>query len=900
MGAACAPNRTIAGYPILAPSDYSCRSLRKGYCALSSSVGTVRREIRNHCAENKYDKAAYDTLYDALLVLSNDHSDYGFLSNEYQNYVFKQVLPPTIRPPLQLYPRLTHPHLATLAEINDSEVGWLVPFILNEKGLAGRAPTRFRAFLARLGFKPKAARISAAGLRESFAFWLEPRDREGQQKECWVPIEPRSLEDIHVGIDGTCYNPVRPDSSTRGLIFDVSKPRQAAGESESTRGFYHIRVLPKLPAVGHAYESDYGNHLADGDWYSARKYLDGLLAHDRGGGASEFKKLVCDLRRLEASIRTITGGYGGRRDLGYVHAPLNKFRRACHSLHKQLEKSHGYLSFGVGQALRDTAQAIDLVMRNESPAPVYLDDGDADQPYSFIVAADLQYHKDRAEVSNFFAYVQGDPCKTTRFRELSPSTQEAILDAKFVLIAGDLCDGAAGSARRIFGNRFPGQMFFNGLGVLPPSSPYSYAFPGFPGREMINLRDHLRDLKKPVFGVPGNHDGIVGYGGVISFFLDATAEFLNEIEIPFIRNGLARILFRGNEFIPHGFKFYADTTAPPVTLAMIPRQSRAGRVVTPRQGDGILSWFYAPRYDGLVEWRWFFGPLNVAFDFRGCRFIGANSYNLSQPDRAGVGAVVSNWGGGVQPRDAVWLRFMLNDAAAGVWSKQNKQHVVFMHHDPRGLTPMEDVVDSNVEPRTPAYDATDAWGNYLTIGYGGLQYSPAWGLYWPIISPLGEHLLHCVFYHDRWNREWTKGYGEAEIVDLIDSLATTKNVKTVNLFLGHNDVPVDGLSWRQDKKLYPIASTEKCMGRKIGEWLFRLRDTSRPAWADRIESPNTGVDIEVTRLDDAASVFEYGTEKERPQGEAHLSESKHGFSLVTVYPKSARVCVKHIPIASSN
>lgn len=256
----CTPNRTIAGFPILATADYkTCMASAR------AEIQAIRTHI-DSASEDSLQKKAYHTLFDALLVLSGDHPDYFFLSSEYENFLFKQVLPPSIRPPLQLYPRLTHAHIAELVDFESGRKGWLVPFVLSRRGLARAIPTRFGAFLQRIGCSLKDTRVNRAALRRNLSFWLEPYDRSGQQANRWIPADPWDLPDlaIRTSEEGE-YNPMQPDSSAVGLVFKICQSNPLNEKSESTRGFYHLRILPKIPELRGRFESGFAVCLADGD-----------------------------------------------------------------------------------------------------------------------------------------------------------------------------------------------------------------------------------------------------------------------------------------------------------------------------------------------------------------------------------------------------------------------------------------------------------------------------------------------------------------------------------------------------------------------------------------------------------------------------------------------------------
>lgn len=67
-------------------------------------------------------------------------------------------------------------------------------------------------------------------------------------------------------------------------------------------------------------------------------------------------------------------------------------------------------------------------------------------------------------------------------------------------------------------------------------------------------------------------------------------------------------------------------------------------------------------YDGLHHFRRTFGPLYYAFDWAGTRYLAANSFELPRAARLGYHAVVMNWGGWMMPSQLDWLAAELADA----------------------------------------------------------------------------------------------------------------------------------------------------------------------------------------------------------------------------------------------
>lgn len=873
----CQPTRTIAGYRNNALMGY-----RQGACSsialeISKHKARVREWINETYRRSPVEAQALSSLFDALLVLANDQPDYRLVSSEYETYIFKEVLPPDRRPPLYLYPRVTHAQMATpgIPDIHSADPAspestqsyWFIPAVLSRNALALDPPTRFRSFLHRLGESLGLAhntdRESAEALLHRLRFFLEPRD--GQRVD-WKELPKPYLSTRQPFDDG--FSLGLPDSSALGVAFALRVPD---GVSES--GFYNLRVLPILPNLEPAtLQTSFGRAMAAGNWFFAR---DRLEPDRRQCG----KQLMHDLRAVCKSAHTLACDRVSRHNLAYWQREVSSFAKACDALDHELnlcaacttEKRLAHFARQVEDRIGE------LLALNDAPAPVYLDDGHDSEPFSFIVASDLQFHADEPAVERFFACVDGEFGDPVRSCNPPEEVRNAIHEAKFVLLAGDLADAAAGNAPRV--------IFWNALGLFPPLSPYTRL------REFIELRRLLGQVRKPVFAVPGNHDGMVGYGGLLSDPLDFSAEFFNEFQG--LRTWLAPALSRVNDFIPNGPKFHV-----PVTATMVPRQSAIGQRITPQQGDGFLTWLFAPRYDGLAEWRWYLGPLNVAFKYRGYTFVGLNSFNLAQPDRAGVGAVVDNWGGGVRAQDIGWLRAMLAGDREKGTSSVAQPWFLFMHHDPRGLSPSSSTIDfvtgatSAPDPSNltkPAYDATDAWGSYATLGYVGLSYSPAWGVFIPIITPLCELCLSKFSNPNRFNQEWMQGYGGPELASTIADAAQSHSTSSSLVFFGHNDTP---RPWKRGQILdsWKFAEAPREGGSGFQQALRKARGVfvkTRSSRSLPFQQEPDGQTLHpangpsVVRLDDVGN-----------QG------SSHGFAVVTVAPKCHNVRVIYVPLPS--
>lgn len=853
----CAPTRTIAGFPNQSFIDYAPAKLHDAAQKITGDIRSIRSLIDDPRNPDAPSRTANHAIYNALLALSNDHAAYRILSSEYEHHILEQVLPPTNHSPLQLYPRLTHPHISAalpaLEKTNIQESGeqsWFVPLVLSRRALLRNSPTRFESFLTRtrevLGADKQKVNDRVKRMLEKLAFFLQSPN----EQQRWIGLPRPTLSGICTE-DGS-FNLALPDSSAVSLVFAL--PVGASTDlNHVTPGFYWIRTVPRLRAYGGAYETDVGKALESGEWWNVRELLPQSIESAPAGTAR-------DLRLAARSIVAYAGRIGWGPGIVYFQNELDSlargFRRAANIVSREGTQAQ------IALTTDEIKAAIDALLRDESPAPVLLDSPHRCAEFSFIVAGDIQLHRDERFLHRFLSIVNGAPDFAEDIASLSAETRRRIEEAKFVILVGDLADGGAGSSDRVPNTKFPSGVLWNSLGILPPTSPYT----DDPG-EFKALKSELRRSSKPVFATPGNHDGMVGYGGILSFYLDASAELANEFHL--VRDTLARIIFAGNNFIPNGVKLHI-----PSTLGLLPRQSGIGSCITPSQQNGPLSWFFTPRYDGLIEWRWHLGPLNVLFNYRGCSFVGLNTYNLSQPDRAGVGPVVFNWGGGVQPRDVVWLNAMLTALREDPLDDVRHQFL-FMHHDPRGLTPVDasNCHDASSDGQR-SYDATDAWGNYLTAGYAGLTYSPAWGLYIPVLTPLVDiYLLHLSQYVARRQQEWMQGYGARALIDVINNKLVSWNVcKDTSIFFAHNDLPLKE-SWNGSSA--PKGEAAKVKG-VVERWIRRLFLKTRTYVGTETSTTTKHVSprgsAKVLRLDDIGSKLRW---------DQSLNKC-HGFHVVTV------------------
>jgi hypothetical protein len=310
-----------------------------------------------------------------------------------------------------------------------------------------------------------------------------------------------------------------------------------------------------------------------------------------------------------------------------------------------------------------------------------------------------------------------------------------------------------------------------------------------------------------------------------------------------------------------------------------------------------------PRYDGLAEWVYALGPTSYVFDHRGQTFAGFNSYHLTPRERAGVGSVMFDWGGGVPDRDVASLEERIDRLR-----RPHAHAFLFMHHDPRAGTPLKATLEVD---RYGVYDEIDIAASALTLGHFGLGHSPSWDVYLPVVTPLVSQSTRLLDdwlsgrgrVQQEWMQRsfafcWDEGYacfrsddytrhkGADRLVDAIgDRLFTDEKGGISHVFFGHNDVPLGPDEWahtQADRHVFiELPQGEWHEGREYhyhydklplpyGKWpapyLVKMRNDEPPDWA-RASQPATG-NAGVIRLDDVAN----------PGG-------VHGFHLVTIVPR---------------
>ncbi len=261
----------------------------------------------------------------------------------------------------------------------------------------------------------------------------------------------------------------------------------------------------------------------------------------------------------------------------------------------------------------------------------------------FIVAADLQFHKDIKYLEKFYNAIN-DPENylqdLQKYNLKNPSAQNClkkiiknyqkekyfsgIKDALFIIIVGDIVDNGSSSAS-------DGRRFFNILNV-PFNNSSSYK------EEYSKIFDFFKISPKPLFLIPGNHDGMVvlnwynqWFGSILSLggLIDIIAKAIGE-EIEII--GLFENLLK------------------------------------------------TEIEDGLMYWRALFGPNFYSFNIGNLQFLCLNSYDLPYIYRSSLGWLAVNSGGYLEKDQRQWINRIL---------KKKSKFLCFIHHDPRGGIPQE-------------------------------------------------------------------------------------------------------------------------------------------------------------------------------------------------------------------
>jgi hypothetical protein len=753
---------------------------------------------------------------------------------------FRQLRLPE-HPPLQRFPRLTAPYFTPTCEER-----WYVPVLFERWTKETMRPMS----AAQEAEAVPERRFDVARPEQALAFWLEPAGSDGSG-HALIPV----LKDQII-----------PLSHLPGLRCCATE-RLAGGtavvlELTVDPGFYWIRIVPRFDDCENC--SAFAKSVSEGDLPAI---LEGI--RDRQG--------LDDLDLPRLGIEGLADLFGCqwaglRFGLDDCKHPYKHFWPEMREVTKQARCKDG----------PELVAALRALYEGEfSPAGVLLDEPRAgSEAFSFAIGADTQNSTDMSAFQRFLQVLEEgaqdahsmdptrSPLRVLRYEPAWKSTAQALRNElrrlrsriHFVLIAGDLGDARAGSDLR--------RMALNVLGLYPPISTYETEYP--------TMAREIRRLPVPFVAVPGNHDGMVGYPGLLNRFANLPGL------IPFLdATPVQRLLDRANDYIPVFLK--------------IPWPERV-----PWGEDPDM-----PRYDGLAEWAYALGPTSYVFEHRGQTFAGFNSFHLTPRERAGLGSVIFDWGGGVPDRDVVSLEERIDRL-----QRPHSNTFLYMHHDPRAGTPLKRTLEVD---RFGVYDEIDIAASALTLGHFGLGQSPSWDVFIPVVTPLVSQSTRLL---DDWlsgrgrtQQEWMQrsfafcwdeGYacfrsddytqhkGADRLVDAIgDRLYTDERGGISHVFFGHNDVPLGPDQWahtQSDRHVFvELPQGEWHEGREYhhhydtlpflpwGKWpapyIFKMRNDEPPDWA-KAEQPERG-NAAVIRLDDVAN----------PGG-------VHGFHLVTVVPRA--------------
>jgi hypothetical protein len=388
--------------------------------------------------------------------------------------------------------------------------------------------------------------------------------------------------------------------------------------------------------------------------------------------------------------------------------------------------------------------------------------------------------------------------------------------------------------------------------------------------EFPELREQFRRCSKPIFAVPGNHDGFCAFGGILNQ-VSATVGSLLEA-LPLL--GLAGRPLR-------------ETVAP-----SLPTLVRFWRIAP-------------PFYDGLVDWSLEMGPHNLAFNYRSSTIVALNSFDLHQLERDQVGAIGNNWGGGLQNEALVWFDLALRHysgldrEARGLGRAfPRSTSFVFMHHDPRASIASK---QGYVENYFGRYNDVTSPLNELTFGYCGLSWANLTGLYIPIISPFfvgalreasfGENFQERWMRHTAWDESCYNAKGLLETINrnLEGAPPISSSVRAwtyapaqiSHIFFAHDDTPVIG-QWVNvnGNAVFPQPSDagwDPVLNTLTGIYK-RSQTECAPGWARDMRFAD-GRNATVVRLDDI--------------GDSFSIVNSHGFSLVTViYPEDEKTAAE--------
>ncbi len=789
--------------------------IREAQGSVAFDLRSIETAALSQAERSTAKAAAWRALLPVLLSLSHDRAR-CFTGLDTVHFVGADA------PPVFLHPRLTWPHIAEL-ELGDGEaLAWTIPIVLDRRGLT-------------CSVEPE------RDLRIEVFDWTEPE----RAVESFLGEVLRSPPSIRFkfanGREGKAEE-LMPDGIPLGLRIDVK------GFNGEMGHLYGLRVLPRVCMQGALPEplDRLSSHLAQGEWLKAAEVVEGLDPRrlwDTASAASSFKKASRAVEALEGpSFEEVLGAAASR--LARVAGALRR---------RDVDEIRG--------ALADAATSLRQVATGRATiAPVYLEEGHRGDPFTFVAGGDLQIHEIGA-ASRFFALLETreespelplpypawpleNKIGTRALEELQTQLSDAeisdlvdaigrerlreISSARFVVLAGDCVDGAAGKAVLEYAA--------NLAGLLPPRSPYAL------GGEMRRFADLVLRCSKPVFAVPGNHDAATGYPGIPNLPFEIVTYVLNQVSRKAASSwrdltGWFPALVR---FHPFGF--------PP------------------------------PQYDGLVDWQYLLGPTNLFFHYRGCQFVCFNSFHLEPFHRAAAGGVALNTGGGVQEQDVLWLDVVLDWFAASTLHEEMRKagigtgaQFAFMHHDPRGGQPD---ASTAVEARFGIYEAIDTPIGILTCGYGGLfSYGTRTGIYTPLAAVGLEYLYRSlVGVKGSLAREWMQhstldgdAYNARGVVRAIQChLADRGNGRPglEALFFAHDNVPgrsqwvrdeVDGHPFRERTSL-PWRGRSRGLLSAIAS-IFVTIDPDEPSRWARISRVPPGRNAQVIRLDDVSDTF---------------------------------------------
>lgn len=780
------------------------------------------------------------------------------------------------RQPLFLYPRVTFPHIAE-CEGSGAEQKWTIPVLLNRAALRktaayrrlfGSALTAAYQQFAEDDLSHRYDEIYAS-MRKRFHVSLVPR-RDGTDTEISIDeggarwIAPRSLR-VEEGASmrsGPFRIPFgRPDAIDvafeipASVILSRWEKLEAQGSAFVRGELFDLRFFPKIEVTRTAnleQWSAFADAVKRGDWIGARKEVleldaalgdvDAIVPRLRPAVAEHFRNLAREIRAFVASLAWFAEG---------LDPVANRADRIAAALEDELPVVE------VKRRVRDLGIAIGQFLDNDpSPAPVFLDEPRVtSQEFRFIVGADLQYDTDSSCLQQFLATIDesmAPGAAASGDGAGSDPKLEWVRSAKFAIIVGDFGDGRGLSST-------PTAAIGDALGLATPKSPYA-EHSGTPRRgEFPELRERIRRSRMPIFAVPGNHDGFVNYGGILNQLTLASGRIVEAVPIVSI---LGELLVSISNDLPILFKIWR---------------------ISP------------PFYDGLVDWGLELGPRNLAFQYRGCGFVAANSFDLHQFARDQVGALANNWGGGMQDATLAWFdaslrHFSSVDRAGRNLTPLVGSTFVFMHHDPRASIASK---NGYVEKNFGQYNTVTTPMTELTFGYLGTSSAFFTNLWIPILTPVASDVISAATsgedFQQRWMRDtaWDENCSNARpLLETINRNLTgapsernewtaesVRSARISHLFFGHDDVPIEG-DWihRYGNNVFPDQTSDdgwSGFGNALEGFFFRTQTKAAPAWAADMHFDD-GRNARVVRLDDL--------------GDAFSSVNTHGFAVVTVNP----------------